>query len=234
MTRRYDVRTGMIGEDPDAARPREELVPGWHVPGPTRYDYDLRIGDAERDTAMTQLREHFVAGRLTFDELTERIDAALVAKTQRQVDRLLADLPRPPRARPRRARAARPGTGRGPVPGLRDAALRAGHLDTDHGLDGQALRLERAVPAVPPPAGRRLERVLIAHLGRIAPGRAGPGGQCPVRAPCLLTSGGDPARLYPGRPRASSVTGDPGVPAVTRSRAGPGPGRPGQTRPGAM
>ena len=89
----------MMGEDPDVARPHEELVPGWHVPGRTRYDYDLRIGDAERDLAMTQLREHFVAGRLTFDELTERIDAALVAKTQRQVDRLLADL-RGPRGLP--------------------------------------------------------------------------------------------------------------------------------------
>jgi Domain of unknown function (DUF1707) len=87
----------MMGDDPDAARPREELVPGWHVPGRTRYDYDLRIGDAERDTAMTLLRDHFVAGRLTLDELSERIDATLVAKTQRQIDRLLADLPRPPR-----------------------------------------------------------------------------------------------------------------------------------------
>ncbi len=77
--------------------PREELVPGWRVPGRTRYDYDLRIGDAERDATMDQLREHFVAGRLTFDELTERIDAALVAKTQRQIDALMADLPRPPR-----------------------------------------------------------------------------------------------------------------------------------------
>jgi hypothetical protein len=87
----------MMGDDPDAAPPREELVPGWHVPGRTRYDYDLRIGDAERDTAMTLLREHFVAGRLTLDELSERIDATLVAKTQRQIDRLLADLPRPRR-----------------------------------------------------------------------------------------------------------------------------------------
>jgi len=87
----------MVDEDPDAGQPREELVPGWHVPGRTRYDYDLRIGDAERDVAMTQLREHFVAGRLTFDELSERIDAALIAKTQRQIDRLTADLPRPPR-----------------------------------------------------------------------------------------------------------------------------------------
>jgi hypothetical protein len=43
---------------------------------------------------MAQLREHFVAGRLTFDELTERIDLALAAKTQGQIDRLMADLPR--------------------------------------------------------------------------------------------------------------------------------------------
>jgi DUF1707 SHOCT-like domain len=87
----------MVDEDPDAVRPREELVPGWRVPGRTRYDIDLRIGDAERDAAMAQLREHFVAGRLTFDELTERIDGALTAKTQRQIDRLMADLPQPAR-----------------------------------------------------------------------------------------------------------------------------------------
>ena len=76
------------------------------MPGRTRYDYDLRIGDAERDVAMAQLREHFVAGRLTFDELSERIDFALTAKTQRQIDRVMADLPRPPR--PSRASGAEP------------------------------------------------------------------------------------------------------------------------------
>jgi hypothetical protein len=97
MTRRYDVRTGMLEHDPDAGQPREHLVPGWRVPGASRYDYDLRIGDAERDATMTQLREHFVAGRLTFDELTERIDLALAAKTQGQIDGLMADLPHPPR-----------------------------------------------------------------------------------------------------------------------------------------
>jgi hypothetical protein len=98
MTRRYDVRNGWVDDDSDAVQPREERVPGWHVPGRTRYDYDLRIGDAERDAATAQLREHFAAGRLTFDELSERIDAALTAKTQRQIDSLLSDLPRPPRA----------------------------------------------------------------------------------------------------------------------------------------
>jgi hypothetical protein len=91
----------MVNDDPGAEQPREELVPGWHVPSRTRYDYDVRVGDAERDATMAQLREHFAAGRLTFDELTERIDAALVTKTQRQIDALMADLPRPPRvARP--------------------------------------------------------------------------------------------------------------------------------------
>ena len=77
------------------------------MPGHSRYDYDLRIGDAERDAAMAQLREHFVAGRLTLDELTERIDLALTAKTQGHIDRLMTDLPRPPR--PARVEQAGPG-----------------------------------------------------------------------------------------------------------------------------
>ena len=98
MTRRYDVRTGMLENEPDAGQPRDQVVPGWRLPGSSRYDYDLRIGDAERDATMAQLRDHFVAGRLTFDELTERIDLALAAKTQRHIDGLMADLPRPPRA----------------------------------------------------------------------------------------------------------------------------------------
>jgi hypothetical protein len=106
MTRRYDVRTGMLEFDPDAGQPREQLVPGWRVPGHSRYDYDLRIGDAERDAAMAQLRDHFVAGRLTFDELTERIDLTLAAKTQGQIESLMADLPRPPR--PARGRPPEP------------------------------------------------------------------------------------------------------------------------------
>jgi hypothetical protein len=97
----------MLEQDPDAGQPREQLVPGWRVPGHSRYDYDLRIGDAERDAAMAQLREHFVAGRLTLDELTERIDLALTAKTQGHIDRLMTDLPRPPR--PARVEQAGPG-----------------------------------------------------------------------------------------------------------------------------
>ncbi|MGD0558977.1 MAG: DUF1707 domain-containing protein [Streptosporangiaceae bacterium] len=68
--------------------------------------YELRIGDEERDAAASQLREHFTAGRLTFDEFLERLDSALTAKTQAQISRLMADLPRlhTPAPRPKPAR----------------------------------------------------------------------------------------------------------------------------------
>ena len=108
MTRRYDVRSGMLEHDPDAGPPREQLVPGWRVPGYSRYDYDLRIGDAERDATMALLRDHFVAGRLTLDELTERLDLTLAAKTQGHIDGLMADLPRS--ARPARSEPPQPVT----------------------------------------------------------------------------------------------------------------------------
>jgi uncharacterized protein DUF1707 len=87
MPMRYDVRTGMM--EPFEPQPH---VPGWTNLG--RAGYDLRIGDAERDATIAKLREHFAAGRLTLDELTERIDGALAAKTQAQIDALIADLPR--------------------------------------------------------------------------------------------------------------------------------------------
>jgi hypothetical protein len=84
---RYDVRTGSM--EPFEPQPH---VPGWTELG--RAGYDLRIGDAERDVTIAKLREHFAAGRLTLEELTERIDGALAAKTQGQIDALIADLPR--------------------------------------------------------------------------------------------------------------------------------------------
>jgi hypothetical protein len=57
---------------------------------------DLRASDAERDSVAVQLKEHFVQGRLTLDELKGRLDAALTARTRGQLDRVLADLPRKP------------------------------------------------------------------------------------------------------------------------------------------
>ncbi|MEV6982779.1 DUF1707 domain-containing protein [Sphaerisporangium sp. NPDC051017] len=68
---------------------------------------DLRIGDAERDEVMTVLREHFAQGRLTHEELDERLDTVLAARTAGELRRVTADLPGP--AAPRRADGGRPG-----------------------------------------------------------------------------------------------------------------------------
>ena len=58
-----------------------------------RGPHALRIGDAERDAAAADLGEHYAAGRLTIDELHERLDAVFAAKTLSQLTRIMADLP---------------------------------------------------------------------------------------------------------------------------------------------
>ena len=58
---------------------------------------DKRASDAERDAVISDLRAHAGEGRLTVDELDERIAAALAAKTRAELAPLLADLPRRPR-----------------------------------------------------------------------------------------------------------------------------------------
>jgi len=56
---------------------------------------DLRIGDAERESAVVALGEHYAAGRLTKDEFDERTAAALTAPTQSALAPLFVDLPAP-------------------------------------------------------------------------------------------------------------------------------------------
>ncbi len=52
-----------------------------------------RVADADRDRAVTQLREHVVEGRLTLDEFSERIGLALEARTVGDLRAVLVDLP---------------------------------------------------------------------------------------------------------------------------------------------
>lgn len=69
----------------------------------------VRASDAERDVVMSQLGNHFQAGRLDQDEFAERLDAAAAARTRGDLAALLTDLPAetepwteaPPPARPR-------------------------------------------------------------------------------------------------------------------------------------
>jgi len=67
-------------------------------------DDRIRVSDADREHATSRLREHFAEGRLTQDELDERISAALNAKTFGDLRHVMADLPEPVPAPPRPAR----------------------------------------------------------------------------------------------------------------------------------
>lgn len=53
----------------------------------------MRASDADRDAVLAELSEHFQAGRLTSDELEERTQQALRARTFADLASLLADLP---------------------------------------------------------------------------------------------------------------------------------------------
>ena len=55
----------------------------------------MRVSDADREQVTARLREHFAEGRLTRDELDERITAALNAKTVGDLRRVMVDLPEP-------------------------------------------------------------------------------------------------------------------------------------------
>ena len=53
----------------------------------------IRISDHDREHATARLCDHFAEGRLTREELDERITAALNAKTVGDLRRVMADLP---------------------------------------------------------------------------------------------------------------------------------------------
>jgi hypothetical protein len=59
---------------------------------------EMRASDADRDAVLSELSEHFQAGRLTAEEFDERAGQALAARTHGELRNLLRDLP-----------AARPG-----------------------------------------------------------------------------------------------------------------------------
>jgi Domain of unknown function (DUF1707) len=53
----------------------------------------IRVSDADRDRAVTELSEHFQTGRLTQDEFEERSGQALQARTGSDLRNLFTDLP---------------------------------------------------------------------------------------------------------------------------------------------
>ena len=75
--------------------------------------YNVRVGDADREAIAAQLREHYADGRLTLDELNERLDQTFAAKTKADLNVVMRDLPH----------VARPFTG-APAAGLGNTAWR--------------------------------------------------------------------------------------------------------------
>lgn len=61
--------------------------------GPPSDPRDLRCSDADREVVAEALRQAAGDGRLTLDELDERLDAAYRARTYRDLEPVVADLP---------------------------------------------------------------------------------------------------------------------------------------------
>jgi uncharacterized protein DUF1707 len=53
----------------------------------------MRVGNAEREVIAGELREHYASGRLTLEELNERLEAAFAAKTRADLSAVMRDLP---------------------------------------------------------------------------------------------------------------------------------------------
>jgi hypothetical protein len=71
----------------------------------------MKASDSDRDAVVSDLGEHFQAGRLTAGEFDERMGQALAARTWGELRDLLADLPATqpgPRAAAARSPGARP------------------------------------------------------------------------------------------------------------------------------
>jgi hypothetical protein len=67
----------------------------------------LRVSDEQRERAAQEIREHFAAGRLTQEELDERVQAVYQAKTEEELRAAREDLPAlPVSAAERRAELA--------------------------------------------------------------------------------------------------------------------------------
>jgi hypothetical protein len=94
---------------------------------PERRDPDLRVSQAERDEVVAVLAGHFADGRLTVEEYEERVEVALAARTGRDLEPLLADLPAadPPPAPARTPRRREPGSVRAPLIPTRLVAVAA-------------------------------------------------------------------------------------------------------------
>ena len=122
---------------------------------------DLRVSDADRDRAVSELSEAFQAGRITHEEFEQRSGHALRARTGNELSALLTDLP----ADGGNAAAA-PGRGlviaaRTVVAASAVAAVPLGALALSTGLSGAPAPLTLAQRE----ARREIAQQVLAHQG---------------------------------------------------------------------
>jgi Domain of unknown function (DUF1707)/Cell wall-active antibiotics response 4TMS YvqF len=99
---------------------------------------ELRVSDDDRERAALALREHCVAGRLTLEEFSQRVEQAYAAKTSSELEQVAADLPATagrPRRKPKRLTVVVFGdterTGRWRLPKASVACVVFGNADID-------------------------------------------------------------------------------------------------------
>ena len=123
----------------------------------------LRASDAERDAAISELRDRFAEGRLSQETFLYRMDAAIQAKDRAELADLFVDLPDEQPARP---------DGR---PSARDRLARLWHAAVGRRGGGRGRRYWLPVPSPTPP-----NPTPIAFPGSAGPGY--PGAIYPVAA----------------------------------------------------
>jgi hypothetical protein len=81
------VRPRLVAAARPGPRPRRVIAaPEQPRPG-------LRVGDADRDRAGVWLQHHYSVGRLSYDELLQRLDQAYAARTVADLQQALRELP---------------------------------------------------------------------------------------------------------------------------------------------
>ena len=135
---------------------------GGEPPRPRGGPHALRIGDAERDAAAADLGEHYAAGRLTLDELNERLDAVFSSKTFGQLTRIMADLPGPGRL-PWRTGPGWTGGGWAPTAFPHDGPFRVGDRPW-HAANSSMVGFQTRGPQAPPTSTDRAGRFAALSL----------------------------------------------------------------------
>ena len=135
-------------QSPPTFQPGAGNWPPW--PGRNR----IRASDADREQVVTELTNHHVEGRLNADELSERSQRAYGAKTNGDLQELLADLPRGPSGPLTIWEGVKSLRAAGPFPGLGYLGFwpRAGALWADVIVVGGVVALAQPLDHIAPGA----------------------------------------------------------------------------------